>query len=210
MPFGSEYPICSQIDRPPNVGPRFDKAALACQSHDSLASSAGRLLYTTSLEKQAPSSAKQSRDDGLAGVSLELTDIGVPSKPAWAGPGQARSSQVAPTSRGQTGNPQCGMRPQPQPQPQPLPQPSRAIQPCRPDRALRKEKKTRADEVVLREGGHAGVGHVLSGFGRMCFTAAGSLRLTYSSRRARFWLDQQAGRPQASHAFPTQPNPPLA
>lgn len=61
---------------------------------------------------------------------------------------------------------------------------------------------------MLREGGRAGVGHVLSGFGEDVFH---SRRLTpsyctYSSRRARFGPGQEAGRPRASHAFPAQPN----
>lgn len=119
------------------------------------------LLCTRSLEKQAPSPAKHckgSRDDGLAGVSLEGADIGVPSKPAWARPGQARSHQPPEAS---LVTPQCGMRPQPQPQP--LLCPAGQTNPVGPTGRSGREKKG-ADEVVLREGGRAGVGHVLSGF----------------------------------------------
>lgn len=89
-----------------------------------------------------------------------------------------------------------------------LAQPSRANQPCGPDRA----RGERADEVVLRERGLAGVTRPL-GIGEDVFH---SRRLTPSylqlARRARFcsvWAWPR-GRPASSpaHAFPAQPNPP--
>lgn len=91
-----EYPICSQIDRLSNVGPRFDRAALACLN-DSLASSVERL--TTQYAREASGSKQQSTASSpMMMASLDVSECRLRSAQAVslgrARPGQARPGQV--------------------------------------------------------------------------------------------------------------------
>lgn len=142
-----EYPICSQIDRLSNVEPSI-RQGRPCPSVPMTRWQAPRDDYSAreaSRSKHLSFSCRQSREDSLAGVSL-TADLGVPSRPAWAGPGQARPALVR---SGRTNLPGPARRPQRNMRPQPQPQLSRATHP-------RRAKE--ADEVVLRDSGHAGIG----------------------------------------------------
>lgn len=195
--FLSEYPICSQIDRLSNVGPRFGKAALACLMtrwqppwDDYTTREASRIKQQSTARSPV---MMASRDVSECRPTLGVECAGTQPGPHQARPGQARRGRVRSGWQLVTHTQQT---------PRPASEPAQQGNAHR----MRAGQRKTLTGLCFATADMQVVWHVLPGLGRICPTSR-RLTVLHSSRRARVGSGRQANRPPASHVFLAQRNP---